>query len=130
MKTIKFRAWDKSGNYFIRDFRIEKNGEIDVFGGFHGEIILEQFTGLKDKNEKDCYEGDIVRWEINEDLSIFKRSDKKFSQIGVVNITIRDGVIITNDNNKGIIIGSNWGENMNDFEIIGNIHENQDLLKN
>lgn len=68
MREIKFRAWDKNGapdgggtmNY--GGFEIHATGKVTVFEPFvSDDIIIMQYTGLKDKNDTEIYEGDIVR---------------------------------------------------------------------
>lgn len=114
-REIKFRAWDKDRKVMRSALGIDpRSKKIIAFllpdeGGGQKEYEnceLMQYTGLKDKNEKEIYEGDIVRSkETNTILTV--RWDEAYC------IT---GFTITNDMAKVI-------------EIIGNIYENPDLLK-
>ena len=70
MRDIKFRAWDKKKNDWFDDddgeLYIQPNGNINF--GWNGEVmddytdrvILLQYTGLKDKNGVEIYEGDFL----------------------------------------------------------------------
>jgi len=64
MKEIKFRAWDKDENY-MRGWELLQRVyygspmEDNIFND--ADYILMQYTGLKDKNGVEIYEGDIVR---------------------------------------------------------------------
>ena len=80
----------------------------------------DQYTGLKDKNGKEIYEEDIIKdhnalgvivWDIE--------NDEKPVGIGIkwIDENIPEGVF-----------GSIWVEDLNDYKVIGNIHENPELI--
>lgn len=128
MRAIKFRAWDKRyGLVKIRhlDFS-EKSGNIHtIHGSFdNGQsslstddkkgTILMQYTGLKDCNNKEIYEGDIVKDALDELKVVY----------------FIDGVFVMTDFEKQ----NTWNCDsdlvaINHCEIVGNIYENKELLK-
>ena len=70
MREILFRAWDKVSNKY-REFdgmhdtmTINEDGKVEYYNLQNGsggdEYILEQFTGIKDRNGKMIFEGDVV----------------------------------------------------------------------
>lgn len=88
MREIKFRAWDKEKNKITLPFYI---GDVAHGIGFflHGFTDREryeflQYTGLKDKNGKEIYEGDILGWadeEYRENICVVEISLDGFRKI-------------------------------------------------
>lgn len=126
MSSIKkFRAWDKDlakylGGCEIDSLMAELSAEDDGRAVIIKQIcparyIFEQYTGLIDKNGKEIYEGDIVKniEGVNETaVCVWDESNAEFD------FRCKDGRY-TRDNVKS------WLEM---YEVIGNIHENPELL--
>jgi len=104
-RTIKFRAW-LGGVMHPKWLRID----MDVYKD-HPGIVIMQYTGLKDKNGKEIYEGDII---ISASVAV------KIKPTVIEWDDIYSGYDIFTDPES--ILGSN------DYEVIGNIYENPELL--
>jgi uncharacterized phage protein (TIGR01671 family) len=136
-RELKFRAWDKDMREMLRvkTIQFEPNAPYQnpcIFDQNNDirdleDIILMQFTGLKDKNGKEIYEGDII---LQKDV-VYTKSE--FTPDGIqetwedknVEIIFKDGIFgfihpMTDD----IESLGNYPDN----EIIGNIFENPELL--
>ena len=105
MSKIKFRAWINNKKMFY---------DVDIIDGYpktNGAVWnggkLMQYTGLKDKNGKEIYEGDILNSEM-----INPNNGETHNEIIKANLCMQYGLY----------------EAIN-FEVIGNIYENKDLIK-
>lgn len=120
MDRFKFRVWNKIektysdipyGSYALSDsgelFWIESN--CDCSETNTEDYIIEQCTGLRDKNGKPIFEGDILD---NDFLVVWKYLGWCFKAIRV-----RDSIPIP------------FSLDMTEFEVTGNVHENEELLK-
>lgn len=117
MREIKFRAWHKTTNKMLQvgDDSGTTN-PLDCCAYFVGRqpVILMQYTGLKDKNGKEIYEGDIIKNEKD------NYPHKIIYTIGsFVGKQLRGKF-------KGYVDGLFFYR----FEVIGNIYENPELLEN
>ena len=123
MREIKFRAWDGVLKEF---FQLEDSISNTFWAdgklcGIQGCIELQQFTGLKDKNGKEIYEGDILTK--NKLKSKYARRSP------------HDNYIVMSKNGKYVIEIYNGDFKIHPdlydiygLEVIGNIHENPELL--
>ena len=121
MREIKFRAWD--GKAMGKPFNLEwfKEGSNlpedwnPELGKWEVNAIFMQFTGLKDRNGKEIYEGDIVEAEGKEGKQQFKVFWYRAGVWSIHNVAVSDTF---------------WREDdqLRQFEVIGNIYENPELL--
>ena len=117
MRTIKFRAWDSLHKVY-RDHQDPQTIQAVIFGNdYDGRVIVEQFTGLLDKNGKEIYEGDILNW---------------YTTKGTTNGLNMTVTYFDDRAMWGIVFGNGFdtfeaymefGDVGKQFEVIGNIHE-------
>ena len=117
MREIKFRAWDKMLKRWCKpQLTMRIDGNMDGMNDY----VLMQYTGLKDKEGKEIYEGDIVMY----DLGIDNEKPEKYKiifdskQCAYFLFPLEDGARLRHFTYSA----------KNDCEVIGNIYEHPHLL--
>lgn len=111
---FKFRFWDKEKREYFTCGELEKNAKYLTYPYrtynlcfCDNSIISEPCTGIKDKNEKLIYEGDIIRVDDDVCKVEWEEENARYNVSGYGEIAYL---------------------NYNEIEVIGNIHENPELL--
>ena len=128
MREILFRAWDKTTNKYRKfdgmhdTMIIDESGEIRYYNLQNGsggdEYILEQFTGLLDKNGVRIFEGDLIY--IGESLHVIVWNEKGY------------WLCKPTKGNTYYYTGRALWFKDTEFPhatVIGNIHDNKELLE-
>jgi uncharacterized phage protein (TIGR01671 family) len=127
---IEFRVWCNNTSEWEKDeILLLMDGRIMCNSAFRGyyEVrkdthILEQYTGLKDKNGVKIFEGDVIQEETERYYSVFwNKGENRWSMSKYCGI----------HGGSGIFSDEVWClcNGRFEYEIIGNIHENPELLK-
>ncbi len=117
-RIIKFRAWDKK-NLEMRDWKWLSTASYTMqFSLFEDEnFVCQQFTGLLDKNGKEIYEGDLLKFSENyvSGAAILSTEVKAMNEVIVIE--------------EVKWVEQRWQPyRLHEGEVIGNLYENNELL--
>lgn len=133
MREIKFRAWDIKGNQywgategdwkielhdghppqlFIFDYECERGSWIEI-----EDVVFEEYTGLKDKNGREIFEGDITRYH---ERNLMKAFGGEVGPDYIIKTRVVSYMV------QGFNVPAGF---IRDLEVIGNIREDAQLLE-
>lgn len=133
-REIKFRIWDKIRSCYakqITTYKLDRNNNINLIiyldktnkmqeikecdKIYTNEFIIQQYTGLKDKNDKEIYEGDIVIFR-NGNYEVIYNYDR---------FELKNFNEYIFENNQKLFIHYD----LQDCIVIGNVYQNPKLLE-
>ena len=147
-REIKFRAWDNKEKKWLLGYEYPNLGGFSMFGEcmlFNewssivnrfilqqkdrtpDDLILMQFTGLKDKKGIDIYEGDIVTIRFWHNNPPSKRPKIKYVDINL-SVVFGNGSFHISDSPRIPQYGTRYGKEFEQCEITGNIYQHPNLI--
>ena len=106
MRELKFRAWHPIAKTMLTEGSLSFDGVMTTHWSVDRDWIIEQYTGMKDKDGKEIYEGDILEY------------DGTITPI----VWVENGWWLIDDG-KETLPSVEWRK------VVGNIHENPELLE-
>ncbi len=131
-RKTKFRVWDTLTKTFILPGKgYQGHYILDLNGNFHNlqngsgstDHVVQQFTGMKDRNDKEIYEGDVLLENMTEEMAFHGEG----SSIDVVKFI--SGAFMIECEPLHNYTYSATPDIIEDYVVIGNIFENKELLK-
>ena len=143
MRELEFRVFDKRYKKYVKPYAVCPDGKAIVITEPSNDLetlcseraIIEQSTGLKDKNGKEIYEGDIVSY-IRHFHSIIPQESRteivswrSGEEEQYPNCTTSGFSLPYSEDGYEVIGNVHENKELSELEVIGNIHENKELLE-
>lgn len=127
MRSIKFRAWNETEKHMYSWGNLLNQNLKNIFTipeqcGYN----IMQYTGLKDENGKEIYEGDIIEFSYDMfvgNFDTFVAKGKVVFEEGAFYVEVFENERTTEDE-----VYLLYNINLDTIEVIGNIYENKELL--
>ena len=114
MREIKFRIWNCHGQVMHQWPELVKGDKIHLLDKQQPTYKVMQYTGLKDKNGLEIYEGDILHHQIQGNRKVIYPMSDNFAGFGLE----------STEGKKNTLQDSSYL-----YEVVGNIHQNPELLE-
>ncbi len=123
MRTIKFRVWNGNKIYYLDDEYVSEG----IYKSKTKDHKLMQYTGLKDKNGVEIYEGDIVEYHW---FAFVNGSEVDKEDTGLVTYSPEFCMFLFEGKRGAMnVTDTDHYEGDGCIEVIGNIYEDKQLLK-
>lgn len=126
MRRLKFRVWNKKIKTWLVWFTLRDDGTIldsnlsGAYENWQEDCVIEQATGIKDKNGTMIYQGDIIKFIVGD--KVYVREVIKEPELACF-------MVIKKGSSTPYSFLEIMYMNVDEFEVIGNIHKNPELLK-